>query len=86
MTTSATIPEAIVSRWSRPAISSQCGRGIENHSRTYGSDVKLRAATENHAQPMTRFARLARSGSVRRSQRPKAMPRTAMMQKATNAA
>jgi len=80
------MPEAMVRRWRSPAISSQCGRGMENHSRTYGRDVNERAATENQAQPMTRFARLARSGSVRRSQRPKAMPRTAMMQKAANAA
>ncbi|GAA2266287.1 hypothetical protein GCM10009853_019380 [Glycomyces scopariae] len=85
MTTSATMPEAIVRRWSRPAISSHCGRGTPHHSRTYGSDVNVRTVTENQAQPMTVLARRAREGSVRRSQRPKAMPRTAMMQKATNA-
>jgi hypothetical protein len=86
MTTSATMPEAIVSRWSRPAISSHCGRPMPNHSRTYGADVNESAAIENQAQPTTVFARRARSGSRRRSQRPKAMPRPAMMQKATNAA
>nr|WP_176953379.1 hypothetical protein [Glycomyces sambucus] len=47
--------------------------------------MNVRTVTENQAQPMTVLARRAREGSVRRSQRPKAMPRTAMMQKATNA-
>nr|WP_232822724.1 hypothetical protein [Glycomyces dulcitolivorans] len=48
--------------------------------------MSVRTATENQEQPMTVPARRARSGSVRRSQRPKAMPRIAMVQKATNAA
>jgi hypothetical protein len=86
MTTSATMPEAMVRRWRRPPISSQIGRGTPHHSRTYGRDVSVRTATENQEQPMTVLARRARSGSVRRSQRPKAMPRIAMVQKATNAA
>nr|WP_232013921.1 hypothetical protein [Glycomyces terrestris] len=86
MTTRATMPEAIVRRWRRPPISSQAGRSTPHHSMTYGSDVSARTTTENHEQPMTVRARRARSGSVRRSQRPNAMPRIAMVQKATNAA
>lgn len=85
-TASATSPDTIVRRWSRPPISSHCGRPTANHSRTYGADVNVRTPTEN--QPHTTEAVALRSspGALRRSQRPRTIPSAAMVQNAANAA